>query len=94
MKEAYTKALGIGLGFDFRRIEYNVPQEQVTVDGVALKGWHFQTFDLVDEEDYYQGVVAEFVGGDEPSLLHRLREDSIGRFQADTFVRKAIDELQ
>ncbi|KAG2137991.1 hypothetical protein DEU56DRAFT_945754 [Suillus clintonianus] len=39
LKEAYTKALGIGLGFDFRRIEYDVVEEKVTVNGEPARGW-------------------------------------------------------
>ncbi|PIL36816.1 hypothetical protein GSI_00506 [Ganoderma sinense ZZ0214-1] len=43
LKEAYTKALGLGMGFDFSRIEYDVPNDVVRIDGVAPRGWRTQT---------------------------------------------------
>ncbi|KII95785.1 hypothetical protein PLICRDRAFT_121316 [Plicaturopsis crispa FD-325 SS-3] len=68
MKEAYTKALGLGLGFDFRRIEYNVPEEIVTIDGQVPKGWTFVKFELVVDGDSYVGVAAEHLGGNDAAL--------------------------
>ncbi|KAI0721830.1 hypothetical protein C8T65DRAFT_629312 [Cerioporus squamosus] len=67
LKEAYTKALGLGMGFDFSRIEYDVPNDVVRIDGVVPRGWEFTRFELQAEvkeghlEDYV-GVVARFVG--------------------------------
>ena len=45
-KEAYTKALGIGLGFDFSRIDVQLDSAstviaKVTVDEVMLEEWSF-----------------------------------------------------
>ncbi|KAI0347312.1 hypothetical protein BDW22DRAFT_1411123, partial [Trametopsis cervina] len=62
LKEAYTKALGLGLGFDFSRIEYDVPRDVVRIDGVAPEGWTFVRFDLQRAEDAYVGVVAQYIG--------------------------------
>ncbi|PPQ72529.1 hypothetical protein CVT24_004835 [Panaeolus cyanescens] len=62
LKEAYTKALGIGLGFDFRRVEFDVVERVVRVDGRIPPGWRFNMFTVQDGDDVYQGVVAEFVG--------------------------------
>lgn len=62
LKEAYTKALGLGLGFDFKRVEYNVVQGEVKIDGITPSGWCFTTFTIKDGEDLYQGVVAERTG--------------------------------
>ncbi|KDQ09980.1 hypothetical protein BOTBODRAFT_137247 [Botryobasidium botryosum FD-172 SS1] len=79
LKEAYTKALGIGLGFDFSRVEFNFLRDEVKVDGVLARGWEFRLFSLglppdnegrtkavtKDGLDLYQGVVATWIGGDE-----------------------------
>jgi len=67
LKEAYTKALGLGLGFDFRRIEYDVPENRLLIDGVVPRGWEFVAFSIEvggGEQDVYQGVVARYLGGD------------------------------
>ncbi|KAG8877577.1 copper chaperone of lysine biosynthesis protein [Tulasnella sp. 331] len=64
MKEAYTKALGIGLGFNFQRVEcrmesaHNREGCSVSVDGKPLLGWNFQGFHYVDGSDHYLGMVA------------------------------------
>ena len=62
LKEAYTKALGLGLGFDFRRVEFDVVQKEVKVNGISPEGWRFTMFTVKDEEDLYEGVVAERTG--------------------------------
>ncbi|KAJ3555145.1 hypothetical protein NM688_g2741 [Phlebia brevispora] len=63
LKEAYTKALGLGLGFDFKRIEYDVPNDVVRIDGVRPVGWEFVRFDINrSDQDTYVGVVARYVG--------------------------------
>jgi len=76
----------------FRRIEYNVPDNVVKVDGGILKGWQFSKFQLLDDLDLYQGVVAEFVGGDGTSPL-RAPSERLMRFKADSFVHGAIQTL-
>ncbi|KAJ7591309.1 hypothetical protein C8J56DRAFT_1013992 [Mycena floridula] len=83
MKEAYTKALGLGLGFDFQRVEYDVASDVVRVDDQG--------------EDLYQGVVAEFLGEEvetkvifetvvAPTWLHL--------YDAASIVERAIQDLQ
>ncbi|CCM03401.1 uncharacterized protein FIBRA_05532 [Fibroporia radiculosa] len=67
LKEAYTKALGLGLGFDFKRIEYDTSQDVVRIDGVTPQGWQFIRFEISDKNgelipEVYVGVVANFVG--------------------------------
>lgn len=93
LKEAYTKALGLGLGFDFRRIEYNVPENVVKIDGAIPKGWQFSKFELLDNLDLYQGVVAEFVGGDEIASILQLPAEWLMTFKADAFVQGIIQTL-
>jgi 4'-phosphopantetheinyl transferase len=68
-KEAYTKALGLGLGFNFRRVEFNPALNVLHVDNVTPKGWRFSKFTITEGVDRYQGVVAEFVGGEETVVL-------------------------
>ncbi|KAG5654466.1 hypothetical protein H0H81_001965 [Sphagnurus paluster] len=94
MKEAYTKALGLGLGFDFRRIEYDVVGNALRVDGEIPLGWRFSKFVLDDEEDLYEGVVAEFVGGT-VTEIHResLQADWVQLHKARDFVEKVIHDL-
>ncbi|PSR73678.1 hypothetical protein PHLCEN_2v10597 [Hermanssonia centrifuga] len=67
LKEAYTKALGLGLGFDFKRIEYDVPKDVVHVDGVRPIGWEFVRFEIKRCEEIYVGVAAQYVGEDKDS---------------------------
>ncbi|KAH6914829.1 4'-phosphopantetheinyl transferase superfamily [Coprinopsis sp. MPI-PUGE-AT-0042] len=63
LKEAYTKALGLGLGFDFKRVEFDVAQREVRINGIAPRGWCFTIFTIDDGEALYQGAVAEYTGG-------------------------------
>lgn len=96
MKEAYTKALGIGLGFDFNRIEYNVPEDVLKIDGQVPKGWELIKFEINHKEALYQGVAARYIGGDYPTtILPRSTQSSewLTQYDAVSFVGKAIDEL-
>ena len=93
MKEAYTKALGLGLGFDFTRIEYNALENVVLIDGEVPRGWQFTKFELYDGKDLYQGVTAEFVGGNNTEFLCPDAEWLV-RQDAESFVQRAIEELQ
>jgi len=68
LKEAYTKALGLGLGFDFKRIEFDIPTLRVLVDGQPPKGWEFVLFEILDGEDIYQGTAVRWVGGEETHI--------------------------
>lgn len=92
LKEAYTKALGIGLGFDFRRIEYDVVKENVTIDGEPARGWQFRTFEVAHTGSKYVGVAARFIGGRSLSLVE-LDEGSLVCYDAASFVQRAIEEL-
>ncbi|RPD61876.1 hypothetical protein L226DRAFT_613241 [Lentinus tigrinus ALCF2SS1-7] len=102
LKEAYTKALGLGMGFDFSRIEYDVPNDLVRVDGVEPRGWEFTRFALHNElkagdvEDYV-GVVARFVGDSAAECEKvRIAPSAPAWFKvygAAQFLSKAIAEL-
>ncbi|EUC65390.1 phosphopantetheinyl transferase [Rhizoctonia solani AG-3 Rhs1AP] len=70
VKEAYTKALGEGLGYDFARIEYDVLDGKVTVDGKPPLGWEIVSFLLRHAADVYVVSTARQVGGDQVTMLH------------------------
>lgn len=76
LKEAYTKALGLGLGFDFRRVEFDILNLTVRVDGQIPQGWRFSMFAIELGEDSYQGVVAEHVGGTSTEVVNESMKPS------------------
>ncbi|KIK08571.1 hypothetical protein K443DRAFT_128470 [Laccaria amethystina LaAM-08-1] len=91
-KEAYTKALGLGLGFEFKRVEFDSLHNVVLVDGKSPKGWRFYMFVLNDDDDLYQGVVAQYVGGITTQVIPASpHHDWLMTFDAASFVRQAID---
>ena len=101
LKEAYTKALGLGLGFDFKRIEYDVPRDVVRIDGVPPLGWKFVRFEVRrGDSDTYVGVVAQYVGEQHDDIEgdcvveSRLPGEWLRLYDADEFVQRATKELQ
>jgi len=92
LKEAYTKALGIGLGFDFKRIEYDVLQEKVTIDGEPARGWQFLKFEVPPSGPKYVGFAAKFMGGRGTSISD-LNEGCLVCYDAVSFVNRAIEEM-
>lgn len=63
LKEAYTKALGLGLGFDFKRIEVDVSASRIYIDGKSPLGWEFKSFTLESRSgDEYQVAMARLIG--------------------------------
>jgi len=93
-KEAYTKALGLGLGFDFRRIECDVVAGTVTVDGGVPGGWELARFSVSVGGDAYEGAVANFTDGDQHVVIGQVHHAAIIPMDATAFVQKAIDLLQ
>lgn len=95
LKEAYTKALGMGLGFDFSRVEFDVPEGMVRVDGEVPRGWRFHKFIVNQGEDVYQGVVAEYVGEDEKTMVISEFEAHpwLHIMEAASFIDRAVQEL-
>ncbi|KAK0468097.1 uncharacterized protein EV420DRAFT_1259606 [Desarmillaria tabescens] len=95
IKEAYTKALGLGLGFDFSRLEFDVTSDIIRVDGAVSLGWQFKKFELVQGQDVYLGVVAEFTGGTETLITSENEAHPwLIRYDAHLFVQRAVQELQ
>ncbi|KAF8517856.1 hypothetical protein JB92DRAFT_3113358 [Gautieria morchelliformis] len=77
IKTAYIKALGQPPGFDFSRIDCNIPEETIKVDGRSLGGWEFRLFKanlgvvrkgLLIEETY-QCSTAVYRGWDETRFI-------------------------
>lgn len=46
IKEAYTKAIGSGLGFEMSRIEFDFDRSLLRVDGSPLYNWEIRSFFL------------------------------------------------
>ncbi|KIJ56537.1 hypothetical protein M422DRAFT_197492 [Sphaerobolus stellatus SS14] len=82
-KEAYTKAVGLGLGFDFKRIHFDVSTREVLVDGDIPRGWEFTLFEVKNGEEIYRGTVARWAGGDEMRVvaIPDIAEESIFHIQ-------------
>ena len=99
LKEAYTKALGTGLGFDFKRIEYDVTRDVVRIDGGRPIGWKFIRFDVERGEHKYVGVVVRYIGEadlarGECVVEHRPAGDWLKVYDAAEFIQRAIQELK
>jgi 4'-phosphopantetheinyl transferase len=95
VKEAYTKALGIGLGFDFRRVEYDATTNIVRVDNAVPEGWHFSKFTLNLGDGTYQGVIAELVGPGVETVVTELDSPPwLQVINAADVAQRAIQELE
>ena len=95
IKEAYTKAIGLGLGFDLQRIGYNGATKTVAVDGVAATEWQFETSQVTVDEEAYRVTVAQFVGnGNGGGTVVTLGQGRIVRTGASSLVRKAFRQLK
>ncbi|CCM00852.1 uncharacterized protein FIBRA_02895 [Fibroporia radiculosa] len=44
LKQAYIKAIGQPIGFDWTRLEFDIPKESATGDGIPLQGWEFRVW--------------------------------------------------
>jgi len=95
IKEAYAKAIGLGLSFDPSRIEYNMLSNTVAVDGVVAVDWRFETTQVTVDEDAYRVTTALFVGGGNGTgTVVALDQGKIARTDASYFVRKALSQLK
>jgi 4'-phosphopantetheinyl transferase len=95
IKEAYTKAIGLGLGFDLSRIEYDISANTVAVDGVIATDWQFQTSHVTIDGEAYRVTVAQFVGnGYGTGIVVPLGQGQIVCSGASYFVRKALRQLK
>jgi len=93
LKEAYVKSLGLGIGlFEIKRIEYNVPEERVLVDGKPANGWQFRKFKTQYLGESYVGVASKFIGG-RATTIEEIDEGSLVVYDAAPFVDRAVEEL-
>lgn len=77
LKQAYIKAIGQPLGFDYSRLEFDVPGQKAQGDGHPLQGWEFRIYtvnlgvarrdQIVNE--HYQCVTAFFRGYKESRFI-------------------------
>ncbi|CAE7198549.1 unnamed protein product [Rhizoctonia solani] len=89
LKESYTKALGQPMGFDFSRIECDIPHRIIRVDGEPLVGWEFRLFRANTGANSNQNALLTELLGFVPQLLL----DDIADAATDT-VNNAIDGLE
>lgn len=77
LKQAYVKAIGQPLGFDYSRLEFDIPGEKAWGDGHPLQGWEFRIFKAslgvarkdVLVEEHYECVTAFFRGTQESTFV-------------------------
>ncbi|TCD66248.1 hypothetical protein EIP91_001611 [Steccherinum ochraceum] len=71
LKQAYIRAIGQPMGFDYTRLDFDVPRRTVNGDGKALHGWEFRVWqahieilrpDGSTDEQVYQCASAFFRG--------------------------------
>ena len=107
LKEAYLKAIGqpLRLGFDWNRIECDIPNETITVDGHKLRGWEFRLFKAnvnvhprkdPRSEQVYQVTAAIHRGGDQTVFIWNQGQklDPWLRFLTVESVMDAVWDLQ
>jgi 4'-phosphopantetheinyl transferase len=105
-KEAYTKALGLGLGYDFSRVECKFDERMVAedvgalhediirVDGAPPNGWEFCRFKLeIGVEDYELIAARAELGSDKACVFHDLETSHIWRVEAGVFMNEATELL-
>lgn len=104
-KEAYTKALGLGLGFDFARLAYDVHGKTFSVDGgdnmsrPPPRGWDVRVFKVEGPDGAYVGALARASDGDyaQEGTLREVEDDPAGevllRLDAAEFVAHAVEAL-
>ncbi|EGN92297.1 hypothetical protein SERLA73DRAFT_191333 [Serpula lacrymans var. lacrymans S7.3] len=77
LKAAYIKAVGQPIGFDWSRLEFNIPNESARGDDHPLQGWEFRVFKAqlgvvrrgILVEESYQCACAFFRGSKESKFI-------------------------
>jgi 4'-phosphopantetheinyl transferase len=94
LKEAFTKALGLGLGFDFSRLDFDLTTHTLTSDNTPLVGWALSTSDVLVGGETYIGAIARFVGGSGSAVVQDVPAlPAWKRTAASEFLINAIDTL-
>ena len=87
------------MGFDFSRIEYDVPNDTVRIDGSEPRGWEFTRFELCNEvhgrnAEEYVGVIARYTWSEAVSKVQAQSTDGwLKVYDAEVFIRESISEL-
>ncbi|KIM37904.1 hypothetical protein M413DRAFT_76579 [Hebeloma cylindrosporum] len=76
LKESFLKATGQPPGFDYTRLEFDVPNQRAFQDGQPMRGWEFRIFashigvarGAVLKQEEYQCVCAFFTGSPESTF--------------------------
>lgn len=85
LKEAYIKAIGQPIGFDFTRLEFDVPNRRVLADGYPLVGWEFRVFttklgvargDVLKQEEY-ECVCAFYRGSEQSAYIFQATPEEL-----------------
>ncbi|KAJ3537363.1 hypothetical protein NM688_g6702 [Phlebia brevispora] len=78
LKQAYIKAIGQPIGFDWSRLEFSPEENVAKGDGIVLKGWEFRIWqahiqimhdDESIEEHLYQCACAFYRGNDSVKFI-------------------------
>jgi len=88
IKAAYIKAVGFLPGFDYSRIDCDIPQEIILCDGKPILGWEFHLFKAnlgvlrnnVLIEEIYQCSTAIFRGGDKTTFIWEENEEHMKKW--------------
>jgi len=100
IKDAYIKAIGQPVGFDYSRIDCDVPGKSMTVDGQTLAGWHIRLFaaNLASTPElkshkaplHYQVAVAVFRGGHGMKFSFAQSTDDLSSFVTFFDVKEVV----
>jgi hypothetical protein len=103
IKDAYIKAIGQPVGFDYSRIDCDVPGKSMTVDGQSLAGWHIRLFnvnlgstpELVSHKAplQYQVAVAVFRGGHGMKFSFAQSVEDLKSFVTFFDVKEVVDAV-
>ncbi|KAG8813638.1 copper chaperone of lysine biosynthesis protein [Serendipita sp. 399] len=93
LKEAYVKALGVGIGFELSRISFDAEASVLNVDGEVLDRWACYSFKLCSpkEEENCNGYLG--------AVCYRLGEEELGSlgivtWLTDTEVQRHISIVE
>ncbi|KAG8816163.1 copper chaperone of lysine biosynthesis protein [Serendipita sp. 399] len=93
LKEAYVKALGVGIGFELSRISFDAEASVLSVDGEILDRWACYSFKLSfpKEEENCKGYLG--------AVCYRLGEEEFGSlgivtWLTDTEVQRHISIIE
>lgn len=103
VKDAYIKAIGQPVGFDYSRIDCDVLGKRMTVDGNALSGWHIRMFnanlaptpEIVTHKAplHYNVAVAVFRGGQGMKFTFAKTAEELDQFVTFFDVKEVVNAV-